>query len=208
MTPNPLDRARTAGTIAAIASVPALLYGAAAAAHPWTEHIAETGGMAASAMAGLLHPLTGADHLCAMIAVGIWSAMTARRAWMAPLAFAGVLLAGALLGLARLPMPGVEPMIAASLLVLGLMVATQARLPDWAGAGIAALFAFFHGHAHGAELPETAIAAAYIGGFMLATLALHGAGIGAGMLLRRAHAWVPRVTGLGVALYGAALLTV
>jgi urease accessory protein len=194
--------------IASLAAWSTLLFSAAAAAHPLQEHIAEAAGMASSAVAGLMHPLTGADHLCAMIAVGMWSAMTARRVWVAPLAFAAVLLLGAVLGVARVPMPATEPMIAASLLVLGLLVAARARLPEWAGASIAALFAFFHGHAHGHELPESAIAGAYIAGFMVATIGLHCAGIGAGVALRRAHAWLPRVAGLGVALYGLVLLAI
>jgi urease accessory protein len=193
--------------IASLAGLTALLASASATAHPLQEHIAEAAGMASSAAAGFLHPLTGADHLCAMIAVGMWSAMTARRIWVAPLSFAAVLLLGALLGLARVPMPAVEPMIAASLLVLGLLVATRVRLPEGIGAAIAALFALFHGHAHGYELPETAIAGAYIAGFMAATLGLHCAGIAAGVALRRAQAWLPRIAGLGVALYGVALLT-
>lgn len=192
--------------IAAIAACAILLPAGGAAAHPLQDHIAEAAGMAAGAMAGLLHPLTGADHLCAMVAVGIWSALTARRAWVAPLSFAAVLLVGALSGLARVSMPAVEPMIAASLLVLGLLVATRARLPEWAGASIAALFAFFHGHAHGYELPETASAGAYIAGFMAATIGLHCAGLATGMAMRAAHAWLPRAAGLGVALYGLALL--
>lgn len=193
--------------IAALAAWSMLPLAGAAAAHPLQAHLAEAAGMASSAAAGLLHPLTGLDHLCAMIAVGLWSAMTARRAWIAPLCFAAVLLMGALVGMAGLPMPAVEPMIAASLLVLGLLVAARARLPEWAGAAIAALFAFFHGHAHGHELPETASAAAYIAGFMAATVGLHCAGLGAGLALRRAQAaWLPRAAGLGVALYGAALL--
>jgi urease accessory protein len=187
-------------------AVLALLAAATASAHPLHEHLAEPLGMASSATAGFLHPLSGADHLCAMIAVGLWSAMTARRVWLAPLSFAAVLLVGALLGLARLPMPAVEPMIAASLLVLGLLVAARARLPEGVGAAIAGVFALFHGHAHGYELPEAASAAAYIAGFMVATLALHGAGIACGVALRRAHAWWPRLAGLGVAAYGVALL--
>jgi urease accessory protein len=187
-------------------AVLALLAAATASAHPLHEHLAEALGMASSATAGFLHPLSGADHLCAMIAVGLWSAMTARRVWLAPLSFAAVLLVGALLGLARLPMLAVEPMIAASLLVLGLLVAARARLPEGVGAAIAGVFALFHGHAHGYELPEAASAAAYIAGFMVATLALHGAGIACGVALRRAHAWWPRLAGLGVAAYGVALL--
>jgi urease accessory protein len=192
--------------MSAVSAVLALSVASTASAHPLAEHLAQAAGMASSATAGFLHPLSGADHLCAMIAVGLWSAMTARRIWVAPLCFAAVLLLGALLGLARLPLPAVEPMIAASLLVLGLLVAARARLPEGVGAAIAGVFALFHGHAHGYELPEAASAAAYIAGFMAATLALHGAGIAAGVALRRAHAWLPRIAGLGVAAYGVALL--
>lgn len=202
---NP-PRSASITALAAPFAVLALLAAGTAGAHPLHEHLAEAVGMASSATAGFLHPLSGADHLCAMIAVGLWSAMTARRVWLAPLSFAAVLLVGALLGLARLPLPAVEPMIAASLLVLGLLVAARARLPEGVGAAIAAVFALFHGHAHGYELPEAASAAAYIAGFMVATLALHGAGIAAGVALRRAHAWWPRIAGLGVAAYGLALL--
>ncbi|ANN77198.1 HupE/UreJ family protein [Bordetella flabilis] len=202
---NP-PRSASITALAAPFAVLALLAAGTAGAHPLHEHLAEAVGMASSATAGFLHPLSGADHLCAMIAVGLWSAMTARRVWLAPLSFAAVLLVGALLGLARLPLPAVEPMIAASLLVLGLLVAARARLPEGVGAAIAAVFALFHGHAHGYELPEAASAAAYIAGFMVATLGLHGAGIAAGVALRRAHAWWPRIAGLGVAAYGLALL--
>lgn len=176
---------------------------AAAFAHPGHPHL---DGAAQSFAAGLMHPLTGLDHLCAMTVLGIWSAMTARRVWLAPLAFALALLAGALLGLAGMPLPAVEPMIAVSLLALGLLTATQARLPESAGIAVAVLFALFHGHAHGAELPEEAVAAAYIGGFMLATVTLHCLGIAGGLALRRAHVWLARALGGGVALYGLALL--
>jgi urease accessory protein len=156
--------------------------------------------------AGLMHPLTGLDHLCAMAVLGFWSATATRRIWLAPLSFALALLAGALLGIAGAPLPAVEPMIALSLLALGLLTATQARLPESAGMAVAALFAVFHGHAHGAELPENASAAFYIAGFMLATAALHGSGIALGLGLRRAPAALARALGGGVALYGLALL--
>lgn len=191
--------ARAAGLLATMAA-------GAAYAHPGYEHVAEASGMAASAAEGFLHPLTGADHLCAMIVLGIWSAMTCKRVWTAPLAFASVLLLGALLGLARVPLPAVEPMIAVSLLVLGLLTATRARLPDGVGAAIAGLFALFHGHAHGYELPETAIALPYIAGFMVATVALHCVGIAGGLALRRGAGWFARLAGLGVAAYGVLLL--
>jgi urease accessory protein len=155
--------------------------------------------------AGFAHPFTGLDHLAAMVALGIWSAMTARRAWIAPLAFAATLLVGALLGLAGITLPAVEPMIAASLLVLGLLLATNARLPAAAGALMAAGFALFHGLAHGAELAGPTAAFALIG-MVAATALLHGAGIGIGLLLRSRAAWLPRVAGAAVALFGVALL--
>ncbi|KQU74899.1 MULTISPECIES: HupE/UreJ family protein [unclassified Rhizobacter] len=155
--------------------------------------------------AGFSHPFSGLDHLAAMVAVGLWSALGSRRVWLAPLAFGGTLLAGALIGLAGLMLPAVEPMIAASLLVLGLLVATNARLPAAAGAALAAVFALFHGLAHGAELAGPTAAFA-LTGMVAATALLHGAGIGLGLLLRSRSAWLPRVAGSAVALFGIALL--
>lgn len=199
-------RARHASAAAGVAGLASLFMALAAAAHPGHETTAATVGTAANAVQGLLHPLTGADHLCAMVALGVWSAMTCRRFWAPPLAFMAVLLLGALLGLARLPLPAVEPMIAVSLLVLGLLVALRARLPAIWGAGIAAVFALFHGHAHGHEMPAAASALPYIAGFLAGTLALHCAGMAAGAAMRRASVWLPRVVGAAVATYGALLL--
>lgn len=164
-------------------------------------------GAAGALAAGFAHPFTGLDHLAAMVAVGMWSAMTARRAWLAPLAFAGTLLVGALLGLAGLALPAAEPMVAASLLVLGLLVATHTRLPALAGAALAAGFALFHGLAHGAELAGPAAAFA-LAGMVAATALLHGAGIALGLLLRARSPWLPRIAGSAVALFGVALLAV
>lgn len=183
-----------------------LIVPAAAFAHPGHIEYYLGHDLADSLLAGLQHPFTGLDHLCAMTVLGVWSAMTARRAWLAPLAFALVLLMGALLGLAGMPLPGVEPMIAASLLALGLLTATRTRLPEAAGVMLAALFALFHGHAHGAELPDGAVAWTYIGGFMAATVTLHCIGIGLGLALRKTHGWIGRLLGGGVALYGVFLL--
>jgi urease accessory protein len=181
----------------------------AALAHPG--HDAATVG--ASLWAGLAHPFTGADHLLAMAAVGVWSALVARSAAAAlrlPLAFVALMLVGAALGLSGMALPAVEPMIAASLLVIGLLLALRAKLPAWAGTLLVGGFAVFHGYAHGAELPATAAALpavlAYAGGFAAATMALHLLGIGAGTLLRRHAGWLARVAGAGVALYGAGLL--
>ncbi|WP_219216058.1 HupE/UreJ family protein [Variovorax boronicumulans] len=158
---------------------------------------------------GFVHPFTGLDHLAAMVAVGLWSALIARTGrdllW-APLGFAGMLLAGALLGLAGVQVPAVEPMIAASLLVIGLLVATRLRLPGPVAAVVVGVFAVFHGVAHGYELAGDHGAGLAIAGMVLATALLHTAGIAVGWTLRQRGAWLPRVAGAAVALFGAALL--
>ncbi|KDP85696.1 MULTISPECIES: HupE/UreJ family protein [Cupriavidus] len=204
---NRSNRSRAAR--AAMAGVPLALASAAAFAHPG--HDAATVG--ASLWAGLLHPFTGMDHLLAMAGVGVWSALGARsprEALHMPFVFVALMLAGAVLGLSGLGLPLVEPMIAASLLVIGLLVALRARLPAWAGMAIVGGFAVFHGYAHGAELPATAGAlpavAAYVGGFAVATMTLHLAGIGLGGALRRQAGWLARLAGAGVALYGVGLM--
>src|SRR5262245_47026252 len=140
-------------------------------------HTGVDGGMHHGFADGFLHPMTGVDHLAAMVAVGLWSALTARRAWpdllWAPLGFAAMLLAGALVGLAGVQLPAVEPMIAASLLVLGLLVATQRRLPALAAASLVGAFAVFHGVAHGQELAGESGAALTLAGMLAATVLLH-----------------------------------
>ncbi|SEA79643.1 HupE/UreJ family protein [Variovorax sp. YR216] len=191
---------RSASVIALLSALPL-----AASAHTGVD-----GGVHHGFATGFLHPLTGADHLAAMVAVGIWSALTARRAWpdllWAPLGFAVMLLAGAVAGLAGIQLPAVEPMIAASLLVLGLLVATQRRLPALAAASLVGVFAVFHGVAHGQELAGESGAALTLAGMLAATVLLHVAGIAIGWSLRHGHRWAPRVAGAVVALFGAALL--
>ena len=158
---------------------------------------------------GFLHPFTGMDHLAAMVAVGLWSALIARSArdtlW-APVGFAAMLLAGALVGLAAVQVPAVEPMIAASLLVIGLLVVTRLRLPGPVAAAVVGVFAVFHGVAHGYELSGDHGAGLAIGGMVLATALLHAGGIAIGWALRQRTVWLPRVTGTAVALFGAGLL--
>ncbi|MGE0348761.1 HupE/UreJ family protein [Hydrogenophaga sp.] len=149
-------------------------------------------------LTGFLHPITGLDHLAAMLAVGVWSAMTTKRLWIAPVAFAALLLAGALMAQAGVAFPAIEPMIAASMLVVGLLLAAQVRLPEAAGAVLVGAFALFHGAAHGQELADGAALA----GMVLGTAALHAAGIGIGLGLRRTSHWLPRVAGGVVALMG------
>jgi len=152
---------------------------------------------------GLAHPLTGLDHLLAMIAIGLWAAQQGGRAlWAVPAAFVGAMLMGGGLAWAGLSLPHVETGIAASVLVLGLLIATRRQLSVTAGVAIAAVFAIFHGYAHGLEMPQTAAPVLYAMGFVLATVSLHGVGI-AGSLIGR-HA-VP-LAGAGIAATGLALI--
>jgi len=167
----------------------------------------EAGAHAASGLLdGLLHPLTGLDHLAAMLAVGFWSALTARRLWAAPLAFAAMLLVGALLGLAGMALPAVEPMIAASLLVLVLLVVLRARMPAVLAAVLVGVFAIFHGVAHGTELVGAATIWAPLAGMLITTVSLHVVGLGLGLALRRRSQWWPRLAGAMVTLLGGFLL--
>ena len=156
-------------------------------------------------MAGLLHPFTGIDHLAAMLAVGVWSALAVRPVWVAPLAFVALLGAGALGGLAGVAVPGVEPMIAASLLVTGLLIATRAQWPVRAAALVAGLFAFFHGAAHGMELSGVGVAQA-LAGMLVGSAALHLTGIGLGRWVFDQRRWLSAMAGGAVALLGSAVL--
>ncbi len=164
-----------------------------------------------SFVTGFLHPFNGMDHLAVMVSVGLWSALTARRAgpellW-GPFAFVVMLLAGAIAGLQGLTVPLVEPMIAASLVACGLLVVSRLHLPGLAAAALVGAFAVFHGLAHGYELAGSPAAAVSLGGMLCATALLHVSGIALGWGLRRANVWVPRAAGAAVALFGAGLLT-
>ena len=124
----------------------------AAAALPAEAHVGI--GSTSSFSAGFLHPLSGLDHMTVMVAVGLWAALKGGRAlWAWPAAFVGVMLAGGALGMAHVPIPFVEPGILASVVALGLLVALAVDLPVWTGALVIGLFALFHGHAHGTEVP-------------------------------------------------------
>ena len=127
---------------------------------------------------GLVHPFSGLDHLCAMIAVGLWAAQIGGRAiWRVPLTFVSVMALGGVLGMAAVPVPFIETGIIMSLLVLGLLIAAAVRLPLLASAAIVGVFAIFHGYAHGTEMPQSTSGLGYALGFMLATASLHGMGI-------------------------------
>ena len=162
-------------------------------------HVGDAGHDHGGFLTGFLHPITGLDHLAAMLAVGVWSAMTTTRIWAAPLAFALTLLAGALLAQAGIAFPAIEPMIAASLLVVGLLLAARVQLPAAIGAVLVGAFALFHGAAHGQEL--TGLGALL--GMVAGTALLHVAGMGLGLALKRQSVWLPRAIGAVVALFGA-----
>ena len=134
--------------------------------------------------AGLVHPLTGLDHLLAMIAVGFWAASLGGAArWIVPGAFVSFMTLGAFVGASLgIDLPLVEYAIAASVVALGLLVAFEARVPTPAAAALVGLFAAFHGYAHGAEAPAGQSFALFGAGFVLATVALHGVGLGLGGL--------------------------
>ena len=139
--------------------------------------------------AGFSHPLFGTDHILAMVAVGLWASLLAagaeRRAlWFVPAAFVGTMLAGFLAAMAGTSLPFVEPVILASVVVIGLLAAVALNIPVPAAMAMVGFFAFFHGHAHGGEIGEAG-AGTYAAGFAVATALLHAAGVGLGLLLGR-----------------------
>ncbi len=156
-------------------------------------------------LAGLLHPFTGLDHLAAMLAVGVWSALAVRPVWLAPAAFVALLAVGAVAGFVGVAVPGVEPMIAASLLVLGLLLAQRRPLPLALTTMLVGGFAFFHGAAHGSELGGAGQWLA-LAGMVCSTALLHGTGIVLGHAVVARHRWWAAVAGMSTALLGAVLL--
>lgn len=165
-------------------------------------------GQAQGFLTGLHHPISGLDHVLAMIAVGLWGAQLGLPAvWLLPVTFPMMMAIGGFLGLIGIPLPGVEIGIALSAVMLGLMVACEAK-PRLILAGmIVAFFAIFHGYAHGTELPAGQSALLYSMGFVIATGCLHAVGIAMGTV----HKWpvgkvALRISGVGVALAGAGFL--
>lgn len=210
---------------------------ASAASLPALAHVGSDGGghhnFLDTLTHALAHPFTGADHLAAMIAVGAWSALAWKPAqgaarpnaarpgaarpgaarntsvWQIPTAFVALLVAGCLAGFAGLQVPAVEPMIAASVLVLGLLVMVQKKMARGAAAGLVGVFAFFHGAAHGyelfAEAGSTAVAALL--GMSLGSAALHMAGMLLGHGLLQRHRWLAAASGAATAALGLLMLT-
>jgi urease accessory protein len=184
----------------------AALAPAAALAHPGHAHDG------AGFVSGLLHPVTGLDHILAMVTVGILAYQIGGRAlWLVPSAFLAVMAAGGLLGLAGVSFYFVEPGVAASVVVLGIIVALALKPPVAVAMAVVALFAVFHGYAHGIEAPLDGSTAAYGAGFLLATALLHTAGIALGMLVGRISERQGqigyRLAGTAVALAGLVILT-
>lgn len=160
--------------------------------------MAHTGtGLAGGFQSGFLHPFSGFDHLLAMVSVGLWGAFLGRPLIVAlPVIFPTVMAIGGVMGIAGVPLPPVEIGIAVSVLVLGAMIAGKVRAPVWLASLIVAVFAIFHGYAHGKELPSAADPVGYSAGFVLATGMLHVVGIGIGVIADRPGGEVV-VRGLG-----------
>ena len=175
-----------------------LLFAPSALAHPQR-------GEAVGFLTGFRHPISGLDHVLAMIAVGLWGAQLGAPAiWVLPIAFPMVMAAGGMLGLLGVPIPGIEYGIGLSAILLGAAVLFEIRPPLRIAAALVGFFAIFHGYAHGTELPPGQSALLYSIGFVIATGSLHALGIGIGTMHR--WAWgqkALRVAGGLVAMGGA-----
>jgi urease accessory protein len=201
---NSSDRTGRAGPLImrAITVLSAIIAASGTAlAHPNT-------GLGVGFVSGFAHPLTGLDHIMAMVAVGIWGTQLRKPAiWVLPVTFPLVMSVGGALGVRGVPLPGVEIGVAASAAVLGLMIVLAARPPIWVAAMLVGAFAIFHGYAHGVELPKAAYPLAYGVGFVLSTGLLHITGIALGLMDR----WplgtkALRGMGAGISLAGVYLL--
>src|SRR5262245_28133580 len=153
--------------------------------------LAHTGvGPTNSFASGIAHPLYGADHVIAMLAVGLWSVLSGGRAiWVWPMSFVAAMLTGFVAATLDLQVPLVQPAILSSIIVLGLLVALAVKAPIWMGAAITSLFAFFHGHAHGTEASAASLIP-FVAGFAIATTLLHAAGIGLGLF---SQGWIGKI---------------
>ncbi len=187
---------RFVARFASLAAVALAATSSAAFAHP---------GHGGDLVAGLSHPFSGLDHMLAMVAVGLWAAQLGRPAmWLLPAVFPAVMAVGAAMGVYGIALPWVEAGIVASVVVLGAVIAFRLRLSLVLSAMLVGVFALFHGHAHGAELPMSDSALLYGAGFVLATVALHATGIGIGVLIRAPLAL--RAAGSAIAAAGLMLI--
>lgn len=169
-----------------------------------TPALAHEGGHAGGLLAGLVHPLAGADHLMAMLAVGLWAAAqtAAARRWL-PALFPLAMMLGALTATQGAALAGMESLIALSVVALGMLTLFQVRMPAWAGALLLAVFALAHGQAHGQEMPADVSSLAYFIGFSATTVLLH---LGGMLAARQGGLLASRAAGLGIALAGAWLM--
>lgn len=158
--------------------------------------------------AGVQHPLSGLDHLLAMIAVGLWAGLCGdRREWLWPATFVASMIAGSVIGMFATPNLPVESAILASVMVLGLATALSLRMPTVLGGLVIAVFGMAHGYAHGSEMPHTAHGLDFAAGFALATATLHLMGVLAATSLRRLRLDpVTRFAGMGIAIAGIGLI--
>ncbi|MDB6065436.1 MAG: urease accessory protein [Pedosphaera sp.] len=158
---------------------------------------------------GLSHPVLGLDHILVMLGVGLWAAQLGGRSlWLVPATFVSLMTVGGALGMMGVHVPMVETGILASVLVLGILIAAAARLPLAVSMGVVGLFAIFHGHAHGTEIPAAASGFSYAMGFVLATAGLHACGIGLGLAAQKqlpARLPVMRLAGAAIAVAGICL---
>ncbi len=159
---------------------------------------------------GLMHPVSGLDHILAMIAVGLIAArMGGRALWLVPLAFVGMMVAGGVLGMTGAPLPFVELGIGLSVVVLGAIVAAGVRPPAALAMSLVGVFALFHGHAHGAEAPADVSGLAYAAGFVSATALLHATGAALGLTAQTRAAGgqtLIRIAGAAMAIAGIAMI--
>lgn len=158
-------------------------------------------------VSGFMHPVGGADHVLAMVAVGVIAAMIGGRArWAVPLSFVVMMVLGGIAGMLGLQLPQVEAGIAFSVIVLGLVIALQWKTPLTLAAPLVGFFAVFHGLAHGAEMPVETSGIAFATGFVVATALLHIAGLGLGFLMLRLQQ-LAKVGGVAIAAAGVGLFT-
>ena len=202
----PIQPHRPAKTARAAGSAAVLGLALAAMAAPAEAHTGT--GLAGGFVSGFLHPLSGPDHLLAMVSVGLWGAILGRPLLVAlPVIFPTLMAAGAVLGMANVPLPPVELGIALSVLILGGAIAAAYRAPVWLACALVAGFAIFHGYAHGRELPSAADPVGYSTGFVLSTGLLHVVGIAIGALKeRRGGLLAVRGMGAGIAATGVVFL--
>ena len=202
--PFPSATARRMSVRTTLGIILALMYA------PVLAHTGHGASAAGGFVAGLLHPVTGLDHLVAMVAVGLWGAQLGAPAlWLLPVTFPLVMAVGGFLGVIGVPLPGVVAGVALSGVILGTLVATAARPPLALAAIVVAAFAIFHGHTHGTAMPLAGVPLAYGAGFVVATGLLHLCGIGIGVLIRWPYgARLIRVLGGAIAAVGIFFLAI